>query len=96
MGEGGRAALAIVSSVVGLAVLSVILSARANTAGVLGAAGQAVSGVIGAATAPVSGGAVMPGYGYGGYGGYGASSLGSGLGYGLGLGLTGAANAWGG
>ena len=58
MGEAGRAVIAVVSSVIGLAILSVILSARANTAGVIQAGGQALSGVLGAATAPVTGASV--------------------------------------
>jgi hypothetical protein len=56
MGEGGRAVLAIVSSVIGLAVVSVVLSNNAATSQVIGAGGQALSSVIGAATAPVTGG----------------------------------------
>lgn len=64
MGEGGRAAIAIVSSIIGLSVVAVVLSSHANTAGVIGAAGSALSGVIGAATAPVTGGtAAAPGLG---------------------------------
>jgi hypothetical protein len=55
--EAGRAILAIVSSIVGLAIISVILSAQAQTGNIISTSGQALSSVIGAATAPVSGGA---------------------------------------
>lgn len=57
MSEGLRALLAIGSSIVGLSVLSVILSNRAQTTSVINAAGSAFSGLISAATAPVTGGA---------------------------------------
>jgi hypothetical protein len=56
MGEGGRAIVAIVSSILGLGVLSVILSQRAATSSVISSAGTALSSVIGAAEAPVTGG----------------------------------------
>ncbi len=57
MGETGRAVVAILSSIVGLSIVAVLLSTRSNTAGVLGAAGSALSQVIGAATSPVTGAA---------------------------------------
>jgi hypothetical protein len=50
-----RAMFALAASVIGLAVLAVILSTRSNTAGVIGAAGNALSAVIGAAASPISG-----------------------------------------
>lgn len=55
MNEGVRALLAFVSAAFGLAIISVILSNQANTAGVIGAGGSALSGVIQAATGPVTG-----------------------------------------
>lgn len=55
MEGGGRAVLAIVSSVIGLAIISVILSSRAQTSQVIAAGGNALSSVIGAATGPVTG-----------------------------------------
>lgn len=81
MGESGRAVIAIVSSIVGLSIVAVVLSTRANTASVIGSAGQALSSVLGAATSPVTG---AGGYG----GGYGAASnlapyLGNSLGGGI-------------
>lgn len=51
-----RAVIAVVSSILGLSILSVILSQRAQTSSVLGSAGQALASVIGAATSPVTGG----------------------------------------
>lgn len=56
MGEGGRALIAIAASVVGLATISVILSAQAQTSSVISAGGQAFSSILTAATAPVTGG----------------------------------------
>jgi PRD1 phage membrane DNA delivery len=53
-----RVILGLASAVIGLAVLSVILSTRSNTSSVIGAAGNALSSVIGAATSPVSGATV--------------------------------------
>lgn len=50
-----RALAALAASVVGLAILSVILSSRSTTPTVIGAAGQAFASVISAATAPVTG-----------------------------------------
>ncbi len=66
MGESGRAIVAILSSVIGLSIVAVVLSARSNTAGVLGAAGSALANVIGAATSPVTGAAPVGAAGYGG------------------------------
>jgi hypothetical protein len=71
MGEGGRALIAIVSSIVGLSLVAVVLSTRSNTASVIGAGGTALASVLSAATAPVTGGSS-------------ASSIGSALGGALG------------
>lgn len=65
MGESGRAVIAILSSIVGLSIVAVVLSARANTAGVIGAAGSALASVLGAATAPVTGAMPSGAVGYG-------------------------------
>jgi hypothetical protein len=54
--EAGRAILAIVSSIVGLAIISVVLSQQAQTTSVIQAGSQGLASVIGAATAPVTGG----------------------------------------
>jgi len=50
-----NAVLAIVSGVIGLAIISVIFSRQAQTAGVITATGQALGGVIQAATNPYTG-----------------------------------------
>lgn len=49
--------MVILSSVVGLALVAVLVSRQANTSGVLGAGGQAFSNIIGAAVSPVTGNA---------------------------------------
>lgn len=46
----------IATAIVGIAILAVLVSRNANTAGVIGAAGKAFSSSIGAAVAPVTGG----------------------------------------
>ncbi len=58
-GDAVRAIFALASAIIGLAVLAVVLSTRSNTAGVIGAAGNALSAVIGAATSPISGATVQ-------------------------------------
>jgi hypothetical protein len=56
MGDGaGRALLAIVTAVIGLAIVSVVLSNQAQTGTIISDSGQALSSVIGAATAPITG-----------------------------------------
>lgn len=50
-----QAAVAIVAGLIGLAIVAVIVSQRAQTSAVIGSAGSALSSVIGAAIAPVSG-----------------------------------------
>jgi hypothetical protein len=55
MGEVTRAIFAGVASLIGLAILSVVLSNRSNTASVISTAGNALSSVIGAATGPITG-----------------------------------------
>lgn len=45
----------IATAVIGLAILAVILSRNSNTAGVMGAAGEAFATVMNAATSPVTG-----------------------------------------
>jgi hypothetical protein len=60
---------AILLAVVGVAILAVLVSKNANTAGVLSAGGSAFSSILGAATAPVTGG-----------GGYSLPNFGSGMG----------------
>jgi hypothetical protein len=55
MNEGVRAIAAFAASAIGLAIIAVLMSSRANTAGVITAGGSALSSVIGAAVAPVTG-----------------------------------------
>jgi hypothetical protein len=64
MDETIRAVVTIATAIVGLAILAVLVSSRANTAGVIQAAGQAFGGSLVAAEAPVLGHV-------GSYGGYG-------------------------
>lgn len=48
--------VAIVTAVIGIAILAVLVSKQADTANVLGAAGSALSGIIKTAVSPVTGG----------------------------------------
>jgi hypothetical protein len=54
--EIGPTAITILTSIVGLAMLAVIVSRRAQTGQVIQAGGTALSNVIAAAVAPLSGG----------------------------------------
>jgi PRD1 phage membrane DNA delivery len=65
MDETIRAVVTIATAIIGLAVLSVLVSSRANTVGVIAASGRAFGGSLLAAEAPVLGSASS-------YGGYGA------------------------
>ena len=56
MNSIGPYTIAVIGSIIGLAVLAVIVSQKANTSAVISSAGSALSGIIGAAVAPVSGG----------------------------------------
>jgi hypothetical protein len=60
----GPAAVAVVASIIGLAMVAVVLSKNAQTPQVINAAGSALGGIIGQAVAPVSG----SGGGFGGVG----------------------------
>jgi PRD1 phage membrane DNA delivery len=64
MDETIRAVVTIATAIIGLAVLAVLVSSRANTVGVIAASGQAFGGSLLAAEAPVLG----SGSSYGGYG----------------------------
>lgn len=55
MGKSEEAIVAIVTGIIGVAIIAVIVSARAQTPSVIGAAGKALSQVIGAAVSPVTG-----------------------------------------
>lgn len=56
MGNIGPGIIAIVTGIIGLAIVAVVVSQNANTSSVIGSAGSALSSVIGAAVSPVSGG----------------------------------------
>jgi PRD1 phage membrane DNA delivery len=53
MDQIGPTAITIITSIVGLAMLAVILSQRANTSTVISSSGSALASVIGAAVAPL-------------------------------------------
>jgi len=53
--EAGAGILAIVTGVIGLAIVAVVLSPKAETSSVLSSGGNALSNVISAAVAPVTG-----------------------------------------
>jgi len=52
----GSALVAIIMAVIGVAVIAVLVSSKAQTANVLTAGGSAISNVLGAALSPVTGG----------------------------------------
>lgn len=56
--EMTTALVTIVTAIIGLAVLAVLVSRNANTAGVIGAGGSALAADISAAVAPVTGGGI--------------------------------------
>ena len=58
--SGIGALVSIFASIIGLAVIAVIVSQKAQTAGILQALGSAAGTAIGAATAPVTGGGTNP------------------------------------
>jgi hypothetical protein len=49
------AAVAVIGGIVGLAIVAVLVSQKAQTSGVIQAAGSALSGIIGAAVGPITG-----------------------------------------
>lgn len=51
-----KAVVTIATAIVGVAILAVLVSKNANTAGVIGAGGSAFAKAIGAAVSPVTGG----------------------------------------
>lgn len=53
-----EAVVTILTAIVGVAILSVIVSKKSNTAEVIGAAGRAFGNSLGIATAPVTGASV--------------------------------------
>jgi len=78
MNNAISAILAIVGGVIGLAIVSVLVSKNAQTPQVLGASGNALANVITAAVSPVTGtGAATGGGGNGSGGGFSFGGLGS-------------------
>jgi len=69
----------VAAGVIGVAILAVLVSNKAQTGNVLAAAGGAFSNVLSAATAPVTGSAATPNVNAGGAGGLGGSLLGGGI-----------------
>jgi len=59
-----EAVVTVLTLIVGVAILSVIVSTKSNTVGVLQAFGSAFSNALGVATAPVTGAAVSPNLSY--------------------------------
>jgi hypothetical protein len=55
MNSIGPGIIAIVTGIIGLAIVAVVVSQNANTSSVIGASGSALSSVIGAAVSPVAG-----------------------------------------
>jgi len=73
--------VAVLTAIIGVALVAVVLSRNSNTAGVIGVSGNAFSEMLGAATSPVSG--MGFGMGAGGYGGLGFMNQGMGMGLGV-------------
>jgi hypothetical protein len=55
MGNVGPLVVSVIAGVIGLAMVAVLVSQKANTASVISGAGTALSQVIGAAVSPISG-----------------------------------------
>jgi preprotein translocase subunit SecD len=54
MGNIGPAVVSVIAGIIGLAIVAVIMSQRAQTPAVISAGGNALASVIGAAVKPVS------------------------------------------
>lgn len=65
----------IATAIIGVAILSVLVSRKADTANVLSAFGQAFANMLSAATAPVTGASVAPNVGGGTFGGLGSFQM---------------------
>lgn len=75
MNQLTEAAVTIALAIIGLAMVSAIVSRRANTAGVVQALSSGLGNNIAAATAPVTGANISPNLSYpGGFGDYSFSS----------------------
>jgi len=56
--------ITVLTAIIGVAIIAVLVSRNANTAGVLQAGGKAFSGVLGTALSPVTGGSGILGPGF--------------------------------
>lgn len=56
--------VAILTAIIGVAIIAVVLSNKAQTTGVIGAAGSAFSNALGTALSPVTGGSTGGGGGF--------------------------------
>lgn len=65
MNQLTEAMVTIATAIIGVAILSVIVSRKSNTPGVLQAMGSAFSNALSVATAPVTGANVQPNLSYG-------------------------------
>ena len=61
MSEIGSAITSIIMAVIGVAIIAVLVSSKAQTGSVLQAGGTAISSVLGSALSPVTGGGVASG-----------------------------------
>ena len=66
-----EAVVTILTAVVGVAIISVLVSQKSNTTGVLQAGGNAFSSILGVAVSPVTGAISTPTSSLGAYGGSG-------------------------
>ena len=58
-GDAVAAVVTVITAIIGIAIVAVLVSKNAQTAGVLQAGGSALSGIINAAVSPVSGGGMF-------------------------------------
>lgn len=72
MGEFGKEAVAILTAIIGVAILAVLLSSKSNTVAVLGAASSGFGNILATAMSPITGNATSGGFG--GFTGGGSSS----------------------
>jgi hypothetical protein len=77
MSKAEDALIAIVTGFISLAIISVIISSKAQTPSVISAFGSALANVISAATSPVTGNSATPNVGNGTFGASGGSGGGS-------------------
>lgn len=63
MGRGFEEVATIATAIVGVAILAVLVSKRADTANVIRSAGNAFSGALATAVSPVTGGAGVSSFG---------------------------------